>query len=272
MNIIKTVVNFVDTHQKGIRTAAIVVGAGCTIATPILATQATRSVSRKIKELGATTKEDKRKIAMRDPWVWATAGTTLGSLGCGALSYGISNRIISKTNEVLDKTVEQLDSVTNAISELPDKQKDNIDKAIVETAVKNRLSYEDAVTSSGDLVPESFSPVQTGYGDTLFYDVFTQTWFYSSFQKIESVVNEINDSTNHGVYSNGFDWAIKNGFKPREELYNDYWFMNMIELVKDGDHFYKMDSKGQPFGVIAFKIDSKPTYLSPEESRGLPTI
>ena len=85
-------------------------------------------------------------------------------------------------------------------------------------------------------------------------------------------MNEINDALNHGAYSNGVDWAIKNGFKPREELYNDYWFMNLIELVKDGDHFYKMDSKGQPFGVIAFKLDSKPKHLSVEEARGLPTL
>lgn len=271
-NIFETVSDFYRTHRKGIRTACFAVGVGCTIATPILASAATDRVKKKIETVGATTKKEIWDIAKKEPLVWATVGTTLGSVGFGGAAYGMGNKIIKLTESSADKIADQLSTTTEAISKLPEKQKDVIDKAIAETEVKKRIAYEDSVTASGDVVPESFSPVQTGYGDTLFYDVFTQTWFYSSFQKIESVVNEINDALNHGAYSNGADWAIKNGFKPREELYNDYWFMNLIELVKDGDHFYKMDSKGQPFGVIAFKLDSKPKHLSVEEARGLPTL
>lgn len=267
MSFIRTAIKWVETHQKGIRTFAVVAGAGCAVATPFLASKATSSVARKIHEANATTKEEKLKIARKDPWVWATAGTTLGSLGFGALSYGVSNRIISKANQTIDKLTDQIDTVTSAISELPEKEQAKLDKAV---AVKN-FEKQQQKEASGDFNPIKNAPVDTGFGDTIFYDTWTNTYFLSSYQKVMSVINELNDDHNHGITKTVADWCVKNGWKPQELDY-DYYFMSMIELVKDGDHFYQVDDKGNPVGIIEFTYNSKPKHLSKGEAAGIPFI
>lgn len=266
-NFFRAAAKWIDVHQKGIRTAAVVVGAGCTIATPFLASKATRSVARKVQEAGAKTKEEKLKIARTDPWVWATAGTTLGSLGCGAISYGVSNRIISKADQTIEKLTDQIDTVTDAISTLPEKDQEKLNKKVAEKSFEKQQNKE----ASGEYDVMSNAPIDTGFGDTLFYDSWTNTYFLSDYQKIISVVNQLNDEHNHGVTKTVADWCILNGIKPTELDY-DYYFMGLIELVKDGDHFYKADDKGNPIGVIEFKIDCKPKHLSASDAAGLPFI
>ena len=267
MSVFRSIVKWIDAHQKGIRTAAVVIGAGCTIATPFLASKATSSVARKVHESGANTKEEKLKIARKDPWVWATAGTTLGSLGCGALSYGVSNRIISKANQTIDKLTDQIDTVTEAISELPEKEQAKINQKSADISYKKQQEKE----ASGDFNPIKNAPVDTGFGDTLFFDSWTNTYFLSSYQKVMSVINEMNDEHNHGVTKTVADWCIKNGWKPTELDY-DYYFITMIEVVKDNDHFYQVDDKGNPVGIIEFTCNSKPKHLSSGEAAGIPFI
>lgn len=268
MSFFKKIMKWIETHQKGIRLTAVVGGAACALATPVLAAKATSSVSRKIHESGASTKEEKIKIARKDPWVWATAGTTLGSLGFGALSYGVSNRVVSKMDKTIEQLTDEIDTVTSAVTALPEKEQEKINKIVMEKEVSKKPTSE----SCKKLSSTSCCPIVTGFGDTLFYDTWTKTWFYSSYQKILSIINDFNEVNNSGYYKNVADWCIANGYEPNEEIHNDYWFMSQISIVKDGDHFYKMDDTGVPYGVITFTVDSKPKHLPPEESKHLPWI
>lgn len=268
-SIFKSVMTWIDVHQKGIRTVAVVVGAGATIATPILAAKATQSVTRKVHEAGATTKEEKIKIARKDPWVWATAGTTVASLGCGAITYGLSNRIISKTNEVLDKTVDKLDMTVNeldkktdeldavkgAISELPDKEQKKIEKASIEKKMTKALQKRDF--SEPD-------PGRYNNGEIQFIDGFTGQTFYSTFNNVSARINEFNERINDGYKQTHAHWMLLNGMTPRDQDWEFIYDRN-VKLMKDDDHFYAMDtSNGRPVGWIEFY--EEPRHRRPDET------
>jgi hypothetical protein len=263
---------FIDEHQTGIRITCLILGAAATIATPFLASEAKTRVSKRIQETGASTKKDKLREAAKEPFVWLTAGTSLMSLGAGVAGYAVSDRVISKTKSVLDKTLDELTTVEAAVSKLPEETKTELQKDIMETKFQKAVSNADRALADGErCLGTAGVPVDTGYGSTLFFDCWTSTWFLSDLNKIQAVINEINEIINSGITMTVADWCIKNGWKPKELDY-DYIFTSNIKILRDGEHLYSMDDKGAPVGMIEFTFESKPRHMTEKEKEGLPWI
>lgn len=273
---LRSVRRAIDAHQKEIRVGAFIVGAASAVATPFLAGKAKDNVSVVIEEKEAElgrklTKKEKMEIYRKEPFVWFTAGTTALSLGCGALGYTVGNRIISQTTEALDKAVEDLSVQEEAIHDMPDKDRVKVEKKIVEKKAERAVKCERSKPGDGERGTGTKGvPIDTGFGNTLFYDTFTDKWILTSYQKIMSVVNDINNLyTTEGTLSTVGDWCIKNGYTPSELLW-DYYFDGVIRLVHDGDHLYQADDMGNPFGIIEFM--DRPKHLSKELKEGLPFL
>lgn len=271
-NIITSVENFVTTHQKGIRTTLAVVGGACVIATPFLTVKAKDSVDEAIckaeAELGRPlTKQEKMDVIRKNPYVWGATATTIGSLGAGFGLYGISEKVISMGNKTIEDIAEKYQTTQEAISELPEKDKEKVEKKVAEKAF-TRASNRGSESPNGT----EGIPVDTGYGNTLFYDVWTNTWFLSSYDKVSSVINSINEEINFGTLKSLHEYCIKQGIPTRGIDKNFFFTKGIIKLVKDGDHFYKMSDRGNPVGVLEFTSDSAPEYISEEKQRGLPFL
>lgn len=271
-NFIDSAHNFIMAHQKGFRLGCLVVATGSAIATPFLVSTAKDRVEKKIKETGATTKKEKIKIAREDPFVWAACATTLTSIGCGALTYGISEKVISTTNKTIEMMVDKIEVTEESISEtLSEKDQEKLGKKVAEKTMNKASERADVINSTRGLGTAG-APIDTGFGTTLFFDVWSNTWFLSDYQKIISIMNSINEEINtNGTAKTAADWLIANGIPPKELDY-DYFFRSNIKLLKDSDHFYSADDKGNPVGLIEFTYDSKPKHLTKAEQSGLPFI
>ena len=263
---------FIDEHQREIRIGLMVASGIAALATPFLAAEAKTRVSKRISETGATTRRDKLRIAAREPFVWFTAGTTVASLGAGIAGYSVSETVINRTRKVLDKTLDDLTAVNTAAAKLPEEHKVQLQKDIVEAKYQKAVERADRALEDGErCLGTAGVPVDTGYGSTLFFDCWTNTWFLSDFNKIQAVINEINEIINSGITMTVADWCIKNGWKPKELDY-DYIFTSNIKILKDGDHLYSMDDKGAPVGMIEFTFESRPRHMTEKEKEGLPWL
>lgn len=263
-----SILKFIDEHPKGVRMLLMAIGAGATIATPFIAAKASENVGRRISESGATTKKEKLAIAAKEPLIWVTAGTSVISLGCGALAVGVSDRVIKKTQSLLDRAIEEAEQTNNAIATLPEKQKTAVEKAIIEQKVSDFHAKEEAAKVLGD---NSISvPIDTGHGNVRFIAAFAGCRpFLGDYQYITQVINDFNANINNGIYPTLEEFKIKLGLPVDSDIDPDYFFLRQIKLVKDSDHFYKVDDCGQPVGVIEFESESKPEYLSPRERKNL---
>lgn len=262
--------SWLTAHQKEVRAVLLALGIASAAATPFLVAKAQDECKKRFIEEGAETKEDKIRIIRKNPWTWAAVGTTLTSLGTGIATYGLTNKIIASAESTINDMADKIDVTNKAISKLPEKEKDKVEKAVAEETFKQAAKKAEAGDGERCLGTAGV-PVDTGYGDTLFFDCWTKTWFLSDYNKIMSVINEINANLNEGVVQRVSDWCIKNGWSPKELDY-DYYFTSQIALLKDGDHFYMMDDKGVPLGLLEFKASCKPEHIPPERAKGLPFV
>lgn len=242
-NIIDMASEFYHTHKTGIRRVMFGVGVASTIAAPIAASAATSKVKKKAEELGVTSRADMIKIASKEPLVYVAAGTTILSLGCGAAAYGIGNSIMKSSEKTIEKLVDNIDTTNEVIKTLPEKDQKKIEKQVVEKKMAKALQTSDIAYAE---------PSNPQNGDYQFIDGWTGVTFWSTFNTVSAKVNEFNEKMNNGYRMTHAHWLLLNGATPRSQDW-DFVYDENIHILKDDDHFYKMDtSNGRPVGWIEF--------------------
>lgn len=99
----------------------------------------------------------------------------------------------------------------------------------------------------------------TGFGNTLFYDKFTDRWFYNDIQYVRKVVNDVNHELTHGIE---FELEL-NDFYRRLGL-SPVEYGRMIGFNNDHliDIYYPFmsitDDNNQPALILEFRRDGGP--------------
>lgn len=248
--ILKTLSSFVKRNNSTILTVLSLIGVIGTVAT---ASQDTR----KAEEIIAYEHPRNRKEAIKLTWKCyiPTAISASGTIACILGSHYCSE----KQKEALSSAY-ALSQLT--VQKYQEKVIDRIGKNKAE-ALRQEVMNEVAEYQSPalEVATQAILPIDTGHGTTLFYDIPTDTWFYSDKTFLDNQVNQANQA----VLTNGYDnlneiryrWGL-----PQKELYSE-WLYTSTEFFEPK---YQYDEEalretGQVRVNIWYEMVSKSDYL-----------
>lgn len=247
---LKTLSRFVRNNSSTILTVLSLAGV---VGTVVTASQDTA----KAKDVITITKPRNRKEAIRVTWkcyipTAISAGTTmaciLGSHYCSqkqkeALSsaYALSQLTLQKYQE---KVVDRIGK--------------NKAESMRQEVMNEVAEYRSPVA---EISTKSILPIDTGHGTTLFYDIPTDTWFYSDKTYLDNQVNQANQMVlTEGVNDLNeirYRWGL-----PQNKLYSE-WLYTATEFFEPKFQYddEALKDTGQVRVNIYYEMVSKSDYL-----------
>lgn len=242
---------FLSNNSPLILTCMSVVG---TVSTAVMASQATLKAEEILYDNGAEDLpwQDKTRLVWKCYIPTALMGSTTVACIVGSHICGERQKAALQSAYLLSQTTlqEYQKKVIERIGK--NKERELYDETLKEVAI--RQGQPTTVYSDGGMAGEV---IDTGHGNTLFYDVPGQIYFKSDINYIRSKVNDLNNEVRTEMY---FDW---------NEIYYR-WGLPMrkygTEMIFDVDHPLElklapeMMENGQVRILVDYELYPKSTY------------
>lgn len=251
---------------------------GCSIAAPVVTVYCTKKGLEKLATMKDSNKTDKL-IAMIPYAAGPVALAVTGSV-CSALAYNEGSQAIAAVSTAASTTISGLMSTARDYDELvkeavgekkykeiQGKYLDKVAEAPAKDCVKN--PDVEIIQDTPDvlkIVGPTEQIVDTGNGDVVFKEKWSNQKIRTSWDAIRAAVNDLNERIN-GERRGGYDVTVndfltKIGAKPTE-LGDMYYFPEGIKLMNDAEHLYtKNDTDNNPMGIIEFAFGYQPVAVN----------
>ena len=200
-NIINAVSDFAKKHEGTILTCCTV---GSTLAAVYLTFKATPKLMDKLDELKDTDMTNFEKAKEIAPIIAGPAIATAGAVG-----FAICNNV---------RTADKVKNAFNMMSLY--KTVDDTRKKYTEEIVGEEKAKEIEQKVIHDIPDAAF--IHTGYGEELFYDELTNSWFYSNVHAVNKAITELNKELMYEAVGVE-DYVTALGINCPSALKNNYW-------------------------------------------------
>ena len=251
-----------NSHKRQVYT---VVAITMSVSTPIVTAYCTKKAMDKVNEKGVTSKKDIAKTVA--PYAIAPIATTVLGTTAGILAYNEGTKAlttastaisaITASNKIYDDIVKDVVGEKKH-KEIEKKVVEAISEAPAKAAVKSK---EIGVISNDDGEFQVVGPTSivcdTGHGDVVFREKWSNQLIRTSWDHIRSVCNDLNALKNDGYDITVNNLLLKLGARTCE-LGDAYYFPNGIKYMADDEHLYTRDDKNQPLGILEFAMGYNP--------------
>lgn len=249
----------------------LVTGITCSVATPIVTAYCTKKAMDAVDKKGVKDKKDVAKVVA--PYAIAPLALTALGTATSVLSYNESGRALSAASTAtaaltsLTTTSKIYDDIVKEV--VGDKKHSEIEKKVLEKVadapakdyVKNPNIEVKADGDKLTILGPTEIVCETGHGDVVFREKWSNQLIRTSWEQIRTVVNDLNARINDGYDVTVNDLLIKLGANVAE-LGDAYYFPNGIKYMADDDHLYTRDKSNQPLGILEFAMGRGPVPVN----------
>ena len=242
---------FIQAFTKHEGTILTVAAIGSTLAAVYFAVKDSPRLMEKIDELKDSDKTKLEKAKEIAPIVARTAVATGVSIGCTIANHKHASNVIQSLTSAYQMATIAKDEIGKKTEEIAGPE--------VAQKVRESIGFDHAQKSFGSGAIEHV--IDTGHGNSLFFDEWSGTWFYSDVNFIKKCINDLNYQlmNDMSVSLNEFySYLDIPNAKVGKHADNNGWHIDDGQI--EVEFYAKLDDCDQAYTVMSFRNDPRSMY------------